>query len=668
MKFVVNSTDSYRADIDGLRCIAVMGVVIFHAFPQRLPGGFVGVDVFFVISGYLITGIIERALQSGHSVLLEFYRRRIRRIFPALITVLAATLIAGFFFLLAGDFALLGKHVAAGAGFVSNLVFWSEASYFDTSAATKPLQHLWSLGVEEQFYAFWPILMIMFYRIRRGLMLPIVLIAMISFAFSVQQVAVNPTAAFYSPATRLWELLAGAGLVTAERSGWRPPAFLLEPLAFVGLLLIAFSAAVLNSVKPFPGLWALPAVAGTVMVLAAGSNTWINRNLLSNRPAVTVGLFSYPLYLWHWPLLSMAFVWNFQQIPSGKIRFALVGISIVLAWSTYRFIEQVPKLRRHYTPLKLGAAMVAILLIGLAVYLSHGFPQRAVNYDERRQFVAQYDILHRDGLATAYRSECDFVKWGTLTEKDTINPSCTERTSGPYVMLWGDSHAQALSTGIADLLGPIPLHQVATSGCRPDTKIQTRDYINPAMKDACDRSNRYALEVVSHEKPDLVIIAQAGGHLDQDWEKFAQILRKLGARRVLLVGPLPQWAPSLPLVITARHWPYRGERVKDGLDQGTLDADASLTRQSKTWTSLDYVSLIHRLCNSEGCVAQVPNQRIGTLTAVDYAHLSPLGSKYVAATALSSALDRILKAASPPPPKAFEVKGSDPPRALLFQP
>lgn len=243
---------SYRPDIDGMRAIAVIGVLLFHAFPSLLPGGFVGVDVFFVISGYLISSHIFRDLGSGNFSLLTFFRRRIRRIFPALLVVMAACLLAGWFLLLRDEYEQLGKHVAAGAGFVANIVLWLESGYFDKAGIFKPLQHLWSLGVEEQFYILWPVVALLVWPRKYGLVLALAGISATSFILNVILISREPSFSFYSPLTRLWELLAGAGLAWVEFNGRRLPAR--GVLAYVGLVALVLSF-VLTPEIGFPGWW-----------------------------------------------------------------------------------------------------------------------------------------------------------------------------------------------------------------------------------------------------------------------------------------------------------------------------------------------------------------------------------------------------------------------------
>ena len=277
-----------------------MLVLNFHAFPDAMPGGFIGVDVFFVISGFLITGIISRELELGRFSLIGFYNRRIRRIFPALIVVLGATLVLGWFWMLPQAFAQLGRDAFASAAFLANIALLLQSGYFDVESARKPLLHLWSLGIEEQFYLFWPLLLMLAARLRSGVFAVAAILGIGSFLLNVALIGSDPVATFYLPFTRAFELLAGAALscgwIKIDKAGaadnWR---------ASIGVALIVLAAVLLDSHRAFPGWWALLPVAGTALLLSTPA-AWVNRVVLASKPFVWVGLISYPLYLWHWPL------------------------------------------------------------------------------------------------------------------------------------------------------------------------------------------------------------------------------------------------------------------------------------------------------------------------------------------------------------------------------
>src|SRR5215207_842823 len=278
----------YRPDVDGLRAIAVMLVLNFHGFPQAMPGGFIGVDVFFVISGFLITGIIARELEQQRFSLVTFYIRRIRRIFPALVVVLGAVLVLGWLWMLPAAFAQLGSDTFASAAFLANIALLLQSGYFDLESAKKPLLHLWSLGIEEQFYLFWPPILMLAARMRLSIVTVAAALGIASFVLNVALIGSNPVATFYLPFTRAFELLLGAVLAcrwdsvsqSGAASNWR---------AWLGIALIAAAAVFLDSHSAFPGWWALLPVVGTALLISAPSS-WLCRRVLSSSPLVWIGL------------------------------------------------------------------------------------------------------------------------------------------------------------------------------------------------------------------------------------------------------------------------------------------------------------------------------------------------------------------------------------------
>ncbi|MDB5756566.1 MAG: acyltransferase [Massilia sp.] len=359
----------YRPDIDGLRAVAVIAVVLYHAWPNFFPAGFIGVDIFFVISGYLITSIIISHLEQGRFSILDFYSRRLRRIFPALLLVLAATIGFGWIVLLPAEFKQIGWHVAAGGTFVSNLLLWHEAGYFDNAAITKPLLHLWSLGIEEQFYALWPLLLWIVYKRRLSMLFLISLVFLLSMVSNLMTVATDATAAFYSPTTRFWELMSGGIGAQMHLRSYRWPERW-ERLASVGgALLLVAGFLLIRPQDAFPGWWALLPVAGTFLLIMAGPSALVNRLLLRRKLAVGIGLISYPMYLWHWPLLSYAYIVNGDK-PSFLIRAGLIALALLLAFLTYRLLELPLRTLVSRTSLVRGLAsgMAAAVLAGVLVH------------------------------------------------------------------------------------------------------------------------------------------------------------------------------------------------------------------------------------------------------------------------------------------------------------
>jgi peptidoglycan/LPS O-acetylase OafA/YrhL len=435
-----HTTTKYRADIDGLRAIAILSVVVFHAFPSVLTGGFVGVDIFFVISGFLITSILVNSLERDKFTFFDFYCRRIKRIFPALLIVLLSILLYGWFFLLGDDYCHLGKNVAGGAGFISNYLLWRESGYFDTASVSKPLLHLWSLAIEEQFYIFWPFLLWLVHRRRLNLVKLIVIVGLISFTLSIAKIHTDKIAAFYSPQTRFWELMAGACLacITLNEHRYINIKKWIDPNAqsFIGVMLLAISIYVINENKMFPGTWATLPVLGTVLIISAGQQAFLNRNFFSNRILVWIGLISYPLYLWHWPLLSLAHI-SIENTPSITIRIAIIFLSVILAWLTYKLIETPLKAKNIVFPLVF--AMILGGAIGFVIYDKNGFPNRF-------QGLESIDVAGNE-FGHDWKMHTCFLQ---LDQGDKLFPDrnlCIEKRKH-NIFLWGDSFAAALYPGL----------------------------------------------------------------------------------------------------------------------------------------------------------------------------------------------------------------------------
>ncbi len=460
-------------------------------------------DIFFVISGFLISTIIISSLERGSFSFVEFYARRIKRIFPALLLVLAACFVFGWFALLADEYKQLGKHIAGGAGFVANFMFWQESGYFDNAADTKPLLHLWSLGIEEQFYIVWPLLLWLAWKRKFNLLTITLVVALISFALNIRTVHSDAVEAFYSPKTRFWELLAGSVLaqMTLHRTkllpnlqhrldGWlgqiiytpAPEAngkTLRNVQALLGIALIVIGFVLVNKERHFPGGWAALPVLGAVLIITAGAQAWFNRVVLSNRVLVWFGLISFPLYLWHWPLLSFARIIE-SETPTRGIRLAAVALAILLAWLTYRLIEKPLRFGKQ------GRAQIIVLLMLMGVV---GF--------------AGYNDFKREGLEFRFKilkKQMAAFEWGDNfsnlncrlghSELDFIGKHCMQSKPGiPAVMLLGDSHANHFYPGVADLNNEVILN-LSSGGCLPFFDIASTDH---GEKDACSDASNYAL-------------------------------------------------------------------------------------------------------------------------------------------------------------------------------
>ncbi|MEQ3694530.1 MAG: acyltransferase family protein [Thalassolituus sp.] len=511
----------YRPEIDGLRAFAVITVIAFHAYPNWLKGGFIGVDVFFVISGFLITGHIFENLDKGLFSFTNFFGRRIRRILPALILVMTCALTFGWFTLLADEYTQLGKHVFGGAIFISNFIYWEEAiSYLTNSNNTKPMLHLWSLAVEEQFYIVWPC--ILWFAWKRKLNFPTILIivGVLSFYLNMKFSNSHPIETFFWPIGRLWELISGSLLawmflyksrfLATLKFGidkyvpWKlhnkdldaNNSIIFNLMSFFGFFLLAYGVIYINEDLTYPSTWALIPVLGAVLIIASGSKSWLNRFILMNPIVVWFGLISYPLYLWHWPILSFLHILEGQTL-SKELRFFAILISILIAWLTYKFIE-IPfrkKIKPNLSILILVFGLFTIGIIGKLIENNDGYVNRL------QSFLNQNERGHSQIQSTANLKETSICR---KTFKSLSTGLCIyEGEAQPSVILFGDSHALHYYKGLKESL---PNEEVAMLGGGWGGKFESA--LNPLLKHReRDLSNKIYNEIEANPSIHTIVLA-----------------------------------------------------------------------------------------------------------------------------------------------------------------
>ncbi len=501
-------SSDYRHDIDGLRAIAVLLVIVHHVAPQLLPGGFIGVDVFFVISGYLMTGILDRSMRDGSYRFVEFVWKRCRRIVPALVTVLAATLVVGACIMTGPEYVNLGRHLVAGSLSASNLLLWSEVGYFDTSAAVKPLLHLWSLGVEEQFYLIWPLLLSVLPLARRVRLLAILAIVALSLLVSEDLAYAEPSQAFYMLHSRAWELGVGALVALAMPISTTSDTEVLDRqrllrgiAAVLGVGLIVHAAWRTTAADAWPGLTAIAPVLGTALVIAAGPRTLVSRHLLSGQSQTWLGQRSYSLYLWHWPPLAFLHILAAEHSWSGNVvQWAAVLLMVpvfVLAHATLIFVERPARHRaarvqsrvtisaRHLRPY--GFALAAVAATAMAVVQGRGLPAR---YGGAGTDVAAAMRDASPDSITAYgahASRCHLADKG--------NATWCWRTPGigKGIAVFGDSHAEVIFAGIDAWHSTAPLFLTGRKGCAP---ILQQEAIADREAEICRRAANLAANAI----------------------------------------------------------------------------------------------------------------------------------------------------------------------------
>jgi peptidoglycan/LPS O-acetylase OafA/YrhL len=624
-----------------------------------MPGGFIGVDIFFVISGFLISSIIFKGLQHESFTFTRFYANRIKRIFPALLLVLVGCAVFGWFFLLPGEYAQLGKHIFGGAGYIENFLLRQEAGYFDTKSYLKPLMHLWSLGIEEQFYLTYPLLLWATWRLRWNFLAVLAPLILISFSLNLWEVGRSAASSFFLPQMRFWELWAGGALAYVDifrpdvREHLYGNGVLRNISSAAGTLLIAAGLLLVRQ-HAFPGWWALLPVIGASLLILAGPEAWINRVILSNRIAVFVGLISYPLYLWHWPILSFARMIRGDEVPAGA-RIAAVILAVVLAWATWRFVES--PIRFGRTPASSSDWIkTTVLLLASGVILCVG-----------------YSIHAEDGFAGRFKNVPGDFGWAQ--SETFFTPACGEtvgaklgycrssEAGAPDVLLIGDSHAGALYRGLAPAYAQRSqvVMNLGEAGCAPFFDTESYTLGEREERDCKSSVNRMLAFAVSGASVHTVILAaewplyMTGREFGDDpgipeivsWEGAPKNSSQAKGFAAALRNTVAQLTAAGKNVIVFVDWPELGFDAKSclprpvplfshpralcGVPRSQVDARdrdyrATIFDLKKTFASLKVFDPLPYLCDREACYAM----RNGHLLYRDDNHLSAAGAKYLA--------------------------------------
>lgn len=600
------SSIKYRKDIDGLRAIAILPVLLFHVGYSWFSGGYVGVDIFFVISGYLITKILISDINNGTYSLLTFYERRIRRIVPALTCVIMFVLIASPFFLAPDNYAFLPKEIIGTLLFASNIISFLKSGYFSTDAEQRPLLHTWSLGIEEQFYIISPIVLFLsfkYFRPKVGLIL--VLFTAVSFVLSVIFTKSHPTASFYLLHTRYWELsfgaLAAAGVLKkAKDKFWN------EILSVLGMLLILFSVFTFTSKTVFPGYAALLPVLGATLIILNAENTLVGK-MLSLKPLVFIGVISYSLYLWHWPLV--VFSHDKYIINLNLSREMLVALSVLIAWFSTRFIEAPFRNKQSYDRTKIlkhsGVAYSLLFLTSLAIWPLKGWSDRLS--DEKAY------ILSSTKDYSPVRDKCHFSSGVPETNQYCILGA---KDIEPNLFVWGDSHGAEMSYALSKLTG---VYTATYSACPPVVGFTSTE------RPECQTHNKQVLNFILNNKNIKSVVLAANYSKYEGDERysgfitgFENTVRKLteGGKRVTVLDQIPT----------------PGVNVPNDLANADVVINKSFTYNDVTFKKIhlaENIKIFHfesYLCERETCTMMFENHPI----SFDDNHLSLTVAKIMA--------------------------------------
>jgi len=644
----------YRADIDGLRGIAVLCVVLFHAGLPGLPGGFVGVDVFFVISGFLISRIINSDVQSGNFSPVRFYRRRIKRLLPAFTLVTLSSAAAAYVLSLPVDLRNFGQSLAMAGLFATNILFWRESGYFNQLAVTKPLLHSWSLGVEEQFYFLYPVILILALRASRrwGGIAVTAVILILSFAASAVVTGIDRDAAFYLLPTRAWELMVGSVLALVPLHARRAREN--DLLVALGLAMIAWACVRLNWTTPFPGVAAAIPVLGAGLVIGFGGGKGIVARIALQNPLILFfGRISYSLYLWHWPLLAFA-RYRSIDVLDARQTVALMGMAVVLAWLSWRFVEQPLRRRDRFTgwrPFAFAAASsAAMIVLGCWFVVGKGLPYRL-------------DPEIRAVLATARGERRVQCLASEATGWRDPKRACTYGAAvPPTIAVWGDSHARAIIEGFGVVAGEHGRSAVlyGYAGCAPMIGLHFREPLfqcaqysratmatilaNPAIRTVIIAARhgiylrglttdlgpaelgRPVRSFLVTPLPGLRTAPREAAYEDR-LSETVRILRKAG-RQVILIDPVPEIGYNVPRTIAiemAAGRPPQFDRPRAAYERRQAPALAIL-RAVAARTGATVVPTVDLFCDKTLCHTVEGRN----LLYYDDNHVSPPGSKKIA--------------------------------------
>jgi peptidoglycan/LPS O-acetylase OafA/YrhL len=615
----------YRPEIDGLRSLAILPVLLFHSGVPGFTGGFVGVDIFFVISGFLITGIIADELAAGRFSILDFYERRARRILPALTFFSLLTLVAAWLFFLPDFFEDFSRSLVAVATFTSNLYFWKYSGYFEHSAHLRPLLHTWSLAVEEQFYIFMPILMWALYRYaRRFLFWALAIGAALSLALSIYATSLAPTANFFLLPTRAWELLLGSLLAVA--SVRKLPSGLNSVLAFAGVAAIAVAVFGYTEATPFPGLTALLPCMGAVLIILTGRNTPVGA-VLSTRPIVFIGKISYSLYLAHWPVVVFIRYVTLKE-PTMLHAVVIILVSFALAFFSWKFVESPFRVRRAAaTRSRLvvlpgaAATLVVLAAVGMAGIWSSGFPGRFPDYLALR---SQIDAVERNEPSRSWRNGTCFFEDGKEVSRWNADACMLVGSPGPATLLWGDSFAAHYVPGLMAHAAAVPgrLYQYTYAGCPP--VLAYYSYARPA----CTPFNQRAVELIKALEIKTVILSARWLDLrSRGLDLLAgtiEELRSLGVK-VVVIGQSPAFVTNVDVIAYANR-AAQGERAT----WFTLVDRHFNEELKKVSAGAAFVDPIAIGCEAGRC----PYLEGGRFLYFDSAHYSNFGSAHMVKTLL----------------------------------
>lgn len=603
-------SSSFRGDIQGLRAIAVLAVVIFHLGPSRLPGGYIGVDIFFVISGYLIIGNIWRDLNNGSFKLAQFYSKRVTRLFPAFFVMAIATSIAAYFSLLPSETISYLKSFISSLFYISNYFFYFETDYFNTTSHLSPLLHTWSLSVEEQFYIIFPLILVFIFRRKPQIILSgLIVTGLLSLIFSEVLLQTDNSASFYFSPSRFWQFIVG-GIIAIRFKTLKINVFISNLMATTGLGVIFFCLFSFTDTTAFPGLSAILPTLATALIILSGNTENHVRTVLSSQVPRFLGDISYSVYLWHWPLIVFYKLFVVTD-PSLAEKALILILSILAGYFSWKYIEQ------YKWGEVLGKKAIKPLIISLfisivssivALYSMDGLPSR---YTAKQTAYASYLEYRRPGTCFAAHSKEDSSGFN----KDL----CINNTKDkPNTIIIGDSHAAHWYRPFYELLNETEnISLVAKSGCRPTVSYSGDKECTDQMALAFDN-------IIQNEKFEKIVLS--GLWTENDLPSLVDTVAFLEqhTNEVIVLGPIITYSMSLPRLLAVHN---TNEEIAKYNQYGTIQKIDKLYKESLSTTSAKYISILNTICPSKETCLTVTKADIPVQS--DYGHLTHFGGIFI---------------------------------------
>jgi len=587
----------FRKDINGLRAIAVIAVVLFHFNASWLPGGFAGVDVFFVISGFLMTGIVFRGMEKGDFSIFKFYLARTNRIMPAMVIMIILVMIVGFFFINPVDFREMSIYAIVSTLFVSNLYFFKNVDYFNPNISDNIFVHTWSLSAEWQFYILYPLIIMVIKKIipLRNIKLIILLLCITGFIYNIHESIVNPNASYYLLSSRAWEMLVGA-CAYLFTINWKHER-IIKPLS---LLVMIGSFLFISKADYWPGyMSAFPVIASFLFISCSRPSNIENINLLN-----FIGYRSYSLYLWHWPIVSlMKRFWE----PSMLNIFLGLVLTFIMTEISFKLFEK----RRSYRVLL--SLLVILMSFAFFGYKTNGMNFKSLTNPEANSYLSKYSNYKKDNSS----------EYGVINKLEV-------ESNYTSIFLWGDSHAEALAYGLGNYLyqRDIPFRYTSSGNCMAGIgiginvkKTGSPDYDN------CVGSNKLAIDFIKNKKPKMVIFSQRDEHDVNDFEYIINTINDNNIKYVV-VGPVPQWKGGAPLKVAYEKL-NSNDPYMDGVVSHLFSVDhKAKSKLERSELNVTYISLLDDLCLSDNsCISIVDENK--SVIHWDNSHLSLEGSRYI---------------------------------------